>query len=97
MMQSRVCKYLRHPSEALSFNTTLDIEPKRMDPNEIDLCIWLTETRKGHDIPPALLRRVGGGTDLNDGDCDKCQCFEPVVVPPFPAPPSEKAGGEGKS
>ena len=83
MAQTRVCKFLRHPQEAFSVGKAIDAEPKRMDPLEIDLCVWVTEKNKGHELPPVIQRRIGGGADLNDGDCDRCHCFEPVQAPAF--------------
>lgn len=89
MSQSRVCKYLRHPSEAFVVGGPMKARDEncltRMDPNEIDLCIWFEQKNRGHDVPPVLTRKVGGGADLIDGDCDRCPCFEPVSVPPLKA------------
>lgn len=83
-MQSRICKYLRHPREAFVLPASAQIEEmERGDELEIDLCVWLVET-SGSRIPTVLDRKVGGGASMNDGDCDLCPCFEPVVIPKMP-------------
>lgn len=79
-MQNRICKYLRHPTEAFRLPAGASIEDmRRSDELDIDLCNWLLET-SGNNLPPPLQRRAGG-IDLNNGDCDKCPLFEPVVAP----------------
>lgn len=88
-MQSRICKHLRHPSEAFSVGIEPDAREERMDPLEIDLCAWLT-SKVGEHIPPALSRRAGGGVGLNDGDCDTCPCFEPIEAPAIPTTGDQK-------
>lgn len=77
-MQNRICKYLRHPTEAFVVPANAPIEAaRRADELEIDLCVWLSEV-VGDDIPPALRRRAGGA--IQDGDCDSCRCFEPATT-----------------
>lgn len=79
-MQNRICKHLRHPTEAYVIPASASIEAmRRADELDIDLCNWLLETADGK-LPPPLQRRAGG-LDLNDGDCDSCPCFEPVTPP----------------
>ena len=83
MVQTRICKYLKHPEEAYTLTGgsvagKLDLKPS--DPFEIELCTWLEK----FDTIPTSLRMAGGGISIRDGDCTKCPCFEPVEVPPFP-------------
>lgn len=76
-MQNRICRYLRHPSEA--YRVPMHHQPhepaqSRMDETTIDLCTWGT----GMNAPPAVARMIGGGVVLNDRDCDVCPCFAPI-------------------
>ena len=78
MTQSRVCAFLRHPTELY---TVAGGTIERKDPLNVDLCVWLDSHAV---IPPALERRVSGGIDIRDGDCTRCRCFVPIVSPPIP-------------
>lgn len=74
-MQNRICKHLRHPTQAFVIPANAGIEAmRRADELDIDLCNWSQEK-----MPPHLQRQAGAS--LMDGDCDHCPCFEPAVTP----------------
>jgi hypothetical protein len=81
-MQGRVCKFLRHPREAYAVpfhDHPHEPRETRVDETTIDLCIY--PAVKLGVMPEAVARKIGGGVDLRDHDCDRCGCFEPVEVP----------------
>lgn len=80
-MQTQICKYLRHPQQA--FARPARPQPHEaietpIDPLSMDLCTWL-DARNGHK-PASLLRRVGGGVLIQDGECSSCPCFQPIPI-----------------
>lgn len=75
VMQNRICKHLRHPTEAFVIPANAGIEAmRRADELDIDLCNWSQEK-----MPPHLQRQAGAS--LRDCDCDHCPCFEPAATP----------------
>ena len=78
-MQKRICKHLRHPTEAFVVPANAGVEAmRRADELDIELCSW-PPASANVKLPPHLQR--SSGISLNDGDCDHCQCFEPAETP----------------
>ena len=77
MSRHGTCKYAWQIQQMYRFDAETEREEKVVDTSDEYTCQYLNILEH---LPPPINRRHNGFR-VNEGDCDACQCYEPVAVP----------------